>query len=126
MAGLGVKKSAYDTQAYNHCTPVNALVALNHLVDTLEMLRGWMQSNRMKLNPDKTQYIWIGSKFQLSMQDRLPASIVVISGSAVPAVGTKSWRHSRSASRHVRTRWKPVQLMHTPGSSHTHSRVFHI
>ena len=38
-------------------------------MDTLKTLRDWMQSNRMKLNPDKTQYIWIGSKFQLSRID---------------------------------------------------------
>ena len=68
-ADLGVQQYADDTQAYNHCLPVNAPVALRHLVDALETLRDWMQSNRMKLNPDKTQYIWIGSKFQLSRID---------------------------------------------------------
>ena len=68
-ADLGVQQYADDTQAYNLCLPVNAPVTLRHLVDTLETLREWMQSNRMKLNPDKTQYIWIGSKFQLSRID---------------------------------------------------------
>ena len=60
---LGVQQYADDTQAYNHCLPVNAPVALRYVVDTLETLGDWMQSNRMKLNPDKTQYIWIGTNF---------------------------------------------------------------
>jgi hypothetical protein len=33
--------------------------------DALNQVREWMKSNRLKLNPDKTQFIWIGGRAQL-------------------------------------------------------------
>ena len=33
-------------------------------------IRDWMSSNRLKLNPSKTQWIWIGTRMQLAKIDR--------------------------------------------------------
>ena len=52
--------------------------------------------NRMKLNQDETQYIWIGSKFQLS-RINFPHLVVI----AVPAVDTKSLDQHLTMSEHV-------------------------
>ena len=35
----------------------------------IEEIDGWMQSNRLKMNTDKTQLIWIGTRQQLSKVD---------------------------------------------------------
>ena len=44
--------------------------ALTELVNPISEIKDWMSSNRLKLNPSKTQYIWIGNKMQLAKIDR--------------------------------------------------------
>ena len=39
-------------------------------VRALSEIRDWMSSNRLKLNPSKTQWIWIGTRKQLAKIDR--------------------------------------------------------
>ena len=36
------------------------------LQDAILKIESWMSSNRLKLNQNKTQYIWIGTQFQLA------------------------------------------------------------
>ena len=69
-AGAGVQQYADDTQAYRHCKASEAMHALIELVNTIAEIKDWMSSNRLKLNPSKTQYIWIGNKIQLAKIDR--------------------------------------------------------
>ena len=69
-AGAGVQQYADDTQAYRHCKASEAMHALTELVNTIAEIKDWMSSNRLKLNPSKTQYIWIGNKIQLAKIDR--------------------------------------------------------
>ena len=69
-AGAGVQQYAEDTQAYLHCKASEAMHALTELVNTITEIKDWMSSNRLKLNPSKTQYIWIGNKMQLAKIDR--------------------------------------------------------
>jgi hypothetical protein len=38
----------------------------------IEAIAGWMGSNRLKLNPDKTQIIWLGSRHQLAAVQVVP------------------------------------------------------
>ena len=57
-AGVGVQQYADDTQAYQHCKPRDAVRAFTQLQTTLTIVQAWMSSNRLKLNPSKTQYIW--------------------------------------------------------------------
>src|SRR6218665_2747545 len=44
---------ADDLQAYVHC-------------QAIETLQAWMSSNRLRLNPTKTQFIWFGTRQQLA------------------------------------------------------------
>ena len=69
-AGAGVQQYADDAQAYRHCKASEAMLALTELVNTISEIKDWMSSNRLKLNPSKTQYIWIGNKMQLAKIDR--------------------------------------------------------
>jgi hypothetical protein len=67
--GLNAHQYADDVQAYVHCRGTEAVGAFDRLNTVLESLHRWMQSNRLKLNPDKTQFIWIGNRFQLPRID---------------------------------------------------------
>ena len=64
-AGAGVQRYANDTQqAYRHCKASEAMHVLTELEKTITEIKDWMSSNGLKLNPSKTQYIWIGNKKQ--------------------------------------------------------------
>ena len=69
-AGVGVQQYADDTQAYQHCKPNDAVRAFTQLQTTLTKVQAWMSSNRLKLNPSKTQYIWFGTRVQLAKIDK--------------------------------------------------------
>src|SRR6218665_640467 len=60
---------ADDVQAYQHCLASEALVTLNAMSRTMEALGSWMSSNRLRLNPVKTQFIWLGTRRQLAKLD---------------------------------------------------------
>ena len=69
--GAGVQQYANDTQAYRHCKASEAMHALTEFVNMhITEIKDWMSSNSLKLNPSKTQYIWIGNKMQLVKIDR--------------------------------------------------------
>jgi hypothetical protein len=55
---------ADDTQIYISFCTVDCANALNHLSSVLEKVRRWFTANRLSLNPDKTEFIIIGSKQQ--------------------------------------------------------------
>ena len=54
---------------YIHCKANEATEAVRRLQSTLSEIRDWMSSNRLKLNPSKTQWIWIGTRMQLAKID---------------------------------------------------------
>jgi len=39
--------------------------AVDRLMTCITRIRDWMASNRLKLNEDKTQVIWLGTRQQL-------------------------------------------------------------
>jgi len=60
---------ADDVQAFVHGPPSDQL-ALTGRIDALSRdLHLWMSSNRLSLNPNKTQFIWFGTPQQLSKLD---------------------------------------------------------
>ena len=63
---LGVQQYADDTQGYVHSRAENAADSMGLLQDAILKIESWMSSNRLKLNQNKTQYIWIGTQFQLA------------------------------------------------------------
>jgi len=50
---------------YVHCDAVNCAAEAARLVGCVEELDGWMASNRLKLNVDKTHVMWVGTRQQL-------------------------------------------------------------
>ena len=68
-SGLNAHQYADDVQAYVHCRAAGSVDAMDRLQVVLDDLHLWMQSNRLKLNPDKTQLIWLGNRYQLKKID---------------------------------------------------------
>ena len=57
---------ADDTQVHVSTGAADAGTAVQRFVSCTERIEGWMSSNRLKMNADKTQVIWIGSRQQLA------------------------------------------------------------
>ena len=64
--GIGAHLYADDSQLYLHCPSTNQSTAVTRLAECIESVERWMRSNRLKLNSDKTQFMWLGSKQQLA------------------------------------------------------------
>ena len=59
--GVGAHSYADDSQLYLHCLAADQSTAALRLAECIERVEGWMKSNRLKLNSDKTQFSWLGS-----------------------------------------------------------------
>jgi len=57
---------ADDSQLYFHADPTAVDNKVKQLVACIEEISHWMRANRLKLNTDKTQFIWLGTPHQLS------------------------------------------------------------
>ena len=55
--GVGTHSYADDSQLYLHCLAVDQRSAALRLAECIERVEGWMKSNRLKLNSDKTQFM---------------------------------------------------------------------
>src|SRR6218665_3411969 len=60
---------ADDVQAYQHYPASDALVTAGSISRTMEALGSGMSSNRLRLNPHKPQFIWLGPRQQLAKLD---------------------------------------------------------
>ena len=71
--GLGVHLYADDTQLHGSCLASDAEALPRSVLRSIEAVRLWMASNRLRLNPDKTQFVWFGTRQQLAKRncDRL-------------------------------------------------------
>ena len=63
--GLGVHCYADDGQLYLSGSADSSGASISVVVDCIAEMDRWMASNRLKLNTDKTQFIWLGSRQQL-------------------------------------------------------------
>ena len=57
---------ADDTQVHVSAGVADVETAVQRFVSCTERIESWMSSNRLKMNADKTQVIWIGSRQQLA------------------------------------------------------------
>ena len=64
-----------DLQLYIHCTVGDAPAAAQRLLNCIEAIDRWMGSNRLKLNPDKIQVIWLSSRERLATLDFTPLQL---------------------------------------------------
>ena len=67
--GLVAHSYADDTQVHLSVPASESPVAARQFSECIEEIDGWMRSNRLKMNTDKTQLIWIGTRQQLSKVD---------------------------------------------------------
>ena len=67
--GVGAHSYADDSQLYLHCLAADQQSVALRLAECIERVEGWMKSNRLKLNSDKTQFMWLGSRQQLAKID---------------------------------------------------------
>ena len=68
---------ADDTQLYIHLSHKNASSALAKLNACLRDVQEWMSLNKLKLNPEKTEFIVFGSKAQRQkISSHFPVSIL--------------------------------------------------
>jgi len=54
-----------DTQLYTFCSAAGGATMAAQLLRCIDDVSRWMSSNRLKLNVDKTQFIWLGASRQL-------------------------------------------------------------
>jgi hypothetical protein len=60
---------ADDTQLYGACPVVESVDLARRILRTVDAVSLWMASNRLRLNLDKTQFMWFGSRQQLVKRD---------------------------------------------------------
>ena len=67
IAGTGLTSHSYadDTQLYISAPAPFAMTTVQQFVPCVEKVDAWMRSNRLKMNADKTQLIWLGTRQQL-------------------------------------------------------------
>ena len=61
---LGVRVHLYadDTRLYLDCLASDEQSAVDRMNECIGKIGAWMQSNRLKLNTDKTQFMWLGTR----------------------------------------------------------------
>jgi len=69
---------ADDTQIYGACSPSNVGALLQKATGRLTAVADWMSANRLQLNSDKTEFVWLTSHRR---QHRLPTSGPLIGSS---------------------------------------------
>ena len=58
--GIGFHFYADDTQLFVHLTHKNVVHAFDRLKSCLDDVKKWLSANKLKLNPDKTDFIIFG------------------------------------------------------------------
>ena len=66
---MSVHVYADDTQLYGFAKPSDTADLSSRIISTIEAVSAWMASNRLRLNQDKTQFLWFGSALQLAKRD---------------------------------------------------------
>ena len=66
-----------DTQLFIHLSPEDSLKSLDHLKSCLIDIHVWMSENKLKLNPDKIEFIVSGAKDRYKwLSDSFPVNIL--------------------------------------------------
>ena len=63
---LTVHAFADDTQMYLHCSRDDTTSAADRLERCIADVGQWMSANRLKLNTDKTELLWVGTRQSVS------------------------------------------------------------
>jgi len=65
--GVNFHAFADDTQLYVHCRRDDVASAIRQLENCIEDVSHWMSANRLKLNAEKTELLWAGSRHGSSL-----------------------------------------------------------
>jgi hypothetical protein len=79
-AGINVHAYADDIQLYTHGKASDESDMMDLIAKSIVVIEGWMSSNRLRLNMDKTQVMWFGSRQQLA---KLTSSHIRIAGTNI-------------------------------------------
>ena len=71
---------AEDLQICGHCDTGQTGQLISMFSNYVDEVKNWMASNRLRLNPDKTELIWLASSRRL---DQCPAGSLLVSGAHV-------------------------------------------
>jgi len=83
--GVCVHAYADDTQLYTSCSAADAHTSAAKLLDCINSVGQWMSANKLKLNADKTQFLWLGPAHLL---ESVKAVQLTVGGSIVKAADT--------------------------------------
>ena len=77
VEGYGLKAHSYadDLQIYSHVDPSDAQSLVLQISSCVESIQQWMAQNRLKLNPTKTELIWLGSPRRIQQCSTAPLLI---------------------------------------------------
>ena len=78
--GLSAHLYADDTQVHGFCQPAGVAPFSMKLTSCIDKTSGWMKSNRLQSNPDKTKPLWCATSRR---QHQLPTTALLINGAAV-------------------------------------------
>ena len=73
--GVNLHAFADDHQLYLHCSIDDATSAASVLEQCIAAIGDWMIANRLKLNTDKTEVIWMGSRHSTRILDGCSPSL---------------------------------------------------
>ena len=86
--GFGVHLYADDTQFHGSCAVSEAAAGLaGRAVRVVNEIKNWMSSNRLRLNADKTQFIWLGTGHFLGKRDTQAIDTIFSSTDVVNNLG---------------------------------------
>ena len=105
---------ADDTQVHVSTGAADVETAVQRFVNCTERIESWMSSNRLKMNADKTQVIWIGSRQQLAKVDikefqLLSANILFSTSVQSRCSSRQSAHHAGSCGGNVPLRLLPAE-----------------
>ena len=72
--GFSAHAYADDLQIYGHAVPLESALLSTRMADCIDVVKSWMASNRLRLNPTKTELIWLGTPTRLRLCATVPIS----------------------------------------------------
>jgi len=81
--GLSPHLYADDTQVCGSCPPAAVDALSSQVTECVDAIATWMKSNRLQLNPDKTEVLWCTTSRR---QRQLPSTGMLIDGVHITGV----------------------------------------
>ena len=78
--GFRVHAYADDLQLYDHADPASCESLVTRLSACVEAVAAWMASSRLRLNPTKTELIWLGASWYVR---QCPAGPLLVAGTSI-------------------------------------------